>query len=215
MGDKKTCVTCKQSFPRTTEHFRVNTRRRDGFGSYCLPCARARERAQSRRQYERHRERILARNRDWYQRNRDTHLPQRLAKCRERYPRERQRHIAKALGRYYAADPADRARRREYRRGNAEKWRVWNMSARARRLAATGKATVAQVRARVEFYGERCYLCGAPWEAIDHVIPIARGGTHWPANLRPICKPCNARKWAWKLDELATRERMGTRRGAA
>lgn len=74
---------------------------------------------------------------------------------------------------------------------------------RAERMRrADGHATDAQVRARVEFYGGLCWICRAvPWQAIDHVKPIAAGGSKWPANLRPVCTSCNSRKGArWPFD---------------
>ena len=45
----------------------------------------------------------------------------------------------------------------------------------------------------------RCYLCGTPvWPGVnlhmDHVQPIAHGGTHCADNLRPSCANCNLRK---------------------
>ncbi|MFI1913471.1 HNH endonuclease [Nocardia sp. NPDC020380] len=44
------------------------------------------------------------------------------------------------------------------------------------------------------YFGGRCWLCRAPYEAIDHVKPLAQGGAHCLSNLRPICSPCNLRK---------------------
>jgi 5-methylcytosine-specific restriction endonuclease McrA len=29
---------------------------------------------------------------------------------------------------------------------------------------------------------------------VDHRIPLSRGGSAWPANLVPACKPCNCSK---------------------
>jgi len=63
-----------------------------------------------------------------------------------------------------------------------------------RRNRMRGTCTVAQANDRISYYGERCYVCAAPWEALDHVKPIAKGGANWPANLRPICRHCNAKK---------------------
>ena len=60
--------------------------------------------------------------------------------------------------------------------------------------AGTSYTTAEKVDARCEMWGRTCYLCGAPMQAIDHVIPLTKGGTHWPANLRPICKSCNSKK---------------------
>ena len=76
--------------------------------------------------------------------------------------------------------------------------RIRRMRRHARKQEASGEATLAQVAARVAYYGWRCWMCGIPWEEIDHVIPLARGGSNWPSNLRPACAKCNGRKWAHK-----------------
>ena len=77
--------------------------------------------------------------------------------------------------------------------------RVYAAARRARERGAQGVATPAAVAARIAYYGGRCYLCGAPYQEIDHVIPLARGGSHWPANLRPACRSCNRRKHIRRL----------------
>ena len=60
--------------------------------------------------------------------------------------------------------------------------------------AALGDVTAEQLQARIDYYGGRCWMCRAPWTCIDHVKPLSAGGCNWPANLRPACTPCNARK---------------------
>ncbi len=52
---------------------------------------------------------------------------------------------------------------------------------------------------RFAFWGSdetasRCYICGGPGREVDHVIPLANGGRHMPANIRPACRSCNSRK---------------------
>lgn len=42
----------------------------------------------------------------------------------------------------------------------------------------------------------RCYLCGAPADQVDHVVPRFEGGTDDPDNLAAICVPCHALKSA-------------------
>jgi hypothetical protein len=50
----------------------------------------------------------------------------------------------------------------------------------------------------IERDGGRCHLCGAYPEGraltIDHVMPLARGGTHTSENLRVACLSCNCSK---------------------
>ena len=44
----------------------------------------------------------------------------------------------------------------------------------------------------------RCVKCGArPPDVqleVDHIIPVSRGGTNDPKNLRTLCHPCNQGK---------------------
>lgn len=70
---------------------------------------------------------------------------------------------------------------------------------RARVKGAKGSHTLTQLKARIAFYGHRCYLCGGSYDTIDHVIPVSAGGTNWPANLRPACRSCNSRKGKTRL----------------
>jgi 5-methylcytosine-specific restriction endonuclease McrA len=46
---------------------------------------------------------------------------------------------------------------------------------------------------------------------IDHIVPLARGGTNYEGNLTPACRPCNSSKGTLLLVEwrkrLATVER--------
>lgn len=70
---------------------------------------------------------------------------------------------------------------------------------RDRESVAAGSCTAEQLSARIAYYGGRCYVCHGAATEIDHVKPLAAGGCRWPANLRPICKPCNSRKGAsWR-----------------
>jgi 5-methylcytosine-specific restriction endonuclease McrA len=44
-------------------------------------------------------------------------------------------------------------------------------------------------------YDNVCAYCGAPATEVDHVVPVARGGSALdPANLVASCLPCNRRK---------------------
>lgn len=61
-----------------------------------------------------------------------------------------------------------------------------------------------QLAARVAYYGGRCWICGGPFEHLDHVKPLSKGGPHILANLRPACARCNLSKNAtWPFDPKA------------
>lgn len=53
-------------------------------------------------------------------------------------------------------------------------------------------------RATMRDCGRRCVYCGLPLDptvaTLDHVYPVARGGTHVPGNLVAACAPCNRLK---------------------
>lgn len=94
---------------------------------------------------------------------------------------------------------AVRVRSRVWYRAHRERWVVYKFLRRARKAGAGGCATAAQVRARIDYYGGVCAYCGGPYEHLDHVIALARGGTNWPANLRPSCACCNLTKHVKRL----------------
>lgn len=70
-----------------------------------------------------------------------------------------------------------------------------------RRRARLRSATVhdishEQLSSRFIGAGGRCWICkGAP-DTWDHVKPLAKGGPHMLANLRPACRSCNSSKGA-------------------
>lgn len=78
----------------------------------------------------------------------------------------------------------------------------------ARLKNAPGSCSELQLAARSAMYGDRCWLCSA-FDApiMDHVKPLSRGGSNWPANRRPICPTCNTlKKNRWPFDQQAYRK---------
>lgn len=90
------------------------------------------------------------------------------------------------------------ARVQAWRQANPMKQRAAHLKRRSaeKNAPGVGYTTAEMIAARVSFYGDKCVYCGSPWEAIDHRIPLARGGSHWPANLVPACSSCNSQKHA-------------------
>jgi len=90
---------------------------------------------------------------------------------------------------------------RAWGKKHPEKCRKMTRRHRQWKITAAGYfyTTDRHICGRWEMWGNRCYLCGAPAKVTDHVIPLSKGGSHWPANLRPICQSCNAAKGAKSL----------------
>ena len=129
---------------------------------------------------------------------------------RDRYVQMRRRHYyatwereQRSWKRWSEANPEKaRKSKRRWDRDNRDYFTHAARKRRARLLKADGFHTPEQVEARVRMFGKLCWICGAPYEAIDHVKPISRGGSDWPANLRPICTSCNSKKSnKWPFDE--------------
>lgn len=131
---------------------------------------------------------ISTRSREYRERNADELRAYRQTRRDER--REAQR-------RWRQAHPEDhRAISRRWTEQNPEKARALRLR-RDERVAAAGwtNVTADGVRSRVEYYGGLCWICrSAPYEHLDHVKPLAAGGPHILANIRPACAACNSSK---------------------
>lgn len=103
-----------------------------------------------------------------------------------------------------AGDPAFRDQRRK---ADADRRRaaylrdpsssVAKRSVRRARMASVARVAFSpkQLAARIAFFGGVCWMCrAAPYEHLDHVKPLARGGPNMLANLRPACQTCNLSK---------------------
>ena len=70
-----------------------------------------------------------------------------------------------------------------------------------------GDVTAEDLTAKLEEHDNKCYICGIEFDEQvkvhwDHYRPIAKGGDHSLANLRPACEPCNQRKQSsWPVTE--------------
>jgi 5-methylcytosine-specific restriction endonuclease McrA len=77
------------------------------------------------------------------------------------------------------------------------RFKIYGLKRRARlALGYVCDYTTEQVQARMDYWGNKCWMCGGPFECIDHVKPIKKLGKDCPANFRPACKSCNSAKSA-------------------
>jgi 5-methylcytosine-specific restriction endonuclease McrA len=96
---------------------------------------------------------------------------------------------------YRAANPEKvRARHAAYRDRSRDKKSEWEGRRRARKAAATITAITAELLEQRLSMFAGCWLCGGEPTEVDHVKPLIAGGAHCLANMRPICRSCNASK---------------------
>ncbi len=114
---------------------------------------------------------------------------------------------------HYHSDPAThKAKVEAYRLRNRAKVRAWQKAYALRHPEKSGERAMrhqarkrglaivpfskAQLEQKIAYWENCCWMCGLAWNHIDHVKPLAKGGAHVLANLRPACKKCNTRKSA-------------------
>lgn len=107
----------------------------------------------------------------------------------------------------------NRARRTElariWRKNNPERWSAIAIRTQKKRLAANGDSNHIQIASRMAYHGHKCIYCGGPFEEIEHMIPLSRGGTNWPANLAPSCLSCNRSKGTKTVWEFLEEKKVG------
>ena len=176
------------------------------------------------------REKVLASNREYYQRNRDIIL----AKFAARYAADPTQHRARYLANtevvkartkarrlakpdevratneaWYAANKAVVMERvREWNAANPEATRTRGRNYRARFKGAEGSHTGDDIKDLFVKQRGYCVYCNAKLGSdyhVDHIIPLASGGSNWPSNLQLTCANCNIRKRATDPIEFARR----------
>lgn len=110
---------------------------------------------------------------------------------------------------YNAAHKAERAAySREYSRTHVLERRARCQKRRAKKLNAPGSHTATDVAAQLARQKGRCFWChkkvGDSYH-VDHVIPVALGGSDGPENIVIACPHCNMSKGAKHPTEFAGR----------
>lgn len=125
--------------------------------------------------------------------------------------RERHPDRARQSGtKWRAADPErnraqDKRDRDNYRLAHLERERLRGRlrSQRKRTRLATGTVEPSVIATLLT---QPCAYCGSTENiTIDHIVPLARGGTHEASNLAPACFPCNSSKRDRLLSEWTGR----------
>ena len=215
MDDGRTCSLCKLWKP--AEAFYKCRTNKSGLYSQCIECYRTKEAAPERvvkrkttrdAYYITHSEEIIARATQWNkdhpeqfaatnQRSYQAHREERM-ECHAAY-REENREDTRIRGR------RSRARNPEhYQKKNAQ-WRKDNPTkiteyAQERRARILNAPVVERIDRKAIIARDRsiCHICGKhiiPTEmSLDHLVPLARGGSHAAQNLACAHRRCNSQR---------------------
>lgn len=229
----KKCTKCNTEKSKT--EFNKNTHKKDGLCSLCRACSAAHyaeyraanlEKISARMAEYRaaNRETIADRWAAYSVASRETIAPKKAA-----YRAANRETIAAYNAAYRAAnresinakDAAYRAANREalnaqkaeYRAANPEKIAAHCRNRRARKRNAEGTHTATDVRAIFASQKGLCANCktklfksGANKYHVDHIMPLALGGSNWPSNLQCLCPTCNRSKSAKHPDDWAKQQ---------
>ena len=135
-------------------------------------------RAEARAAHHRNKDEVRARKAAYYAKNRDEILASKAA--------------------YYARNAEEiKAARKTYVNTNPEKIITHNRNRKAKKKAADGFHTKADIQRIHAAQGGKCAICRKKLEPnfhVDHIKPLSKGGSNWPSNLQVACGPCNTRK---------------------
>ncbi|MFC8065537.1 HNH endonuclease [Streptomyces sp. NPDC057293] len=199
----KLCRRC-ETVKAITE-FCKDKSKKSGYGSYCKPCSSEIAKAWQRNNPEKRKARDTA----WYAQNKE----RKAATGSKRRPayRERRRELDRSR---YAGMTEEQRRKRwnDWYEANREHW---NHYRRARNVIRRSQGADWQNFADSLEYvliiaNDPCVYCGAPAKSVDHVVPVARGGSGEWTNLAPACLSCNSSKCDEPLLAFLLRTR-GTR----
>jgi hypothetical protein len=166
------------------------------------PEQREKERQRGREYAKKNAEKAKAKARAWYDAN-----PDRARESRRAYAQGPKREeLLEKKREYNAAHSKERvARSKAWAEANRERYRenarIASHRRRARKLASPGTHTRSDIKRLLEFQREQCATCrvqliktGKGKFHIDHIQPLARGGSNGAENLQLLCPTCNFRK---------------------
>lgn len=202
----KTCTKCK--IEKNKSEFPKDIQKKDGIGSHCKFCRSISTRLWRENNRDAHRsysklwsrnnpERASANVKKWTENNQE-----RIKLTRKIYIQKNYNFFT-MRAREWALKNKDRVK------GYSEKWRKLNpdklaenhRNRRAKKRLADGKNTTADVRRIFDAQRGLCANCnsklfksGVKKYHVDHIMPLALGGSNWPSNLQCLCPTCNMKK---------------------
>ena len=165
----RVCTKCGSELSATTEFFYRAKTGGNGLQAECKQCNKERQ----RRWLEAHPDY----HRDWKRRN-----SEKSRKWCRRWRENNPEKMREACRRWERAHPEER--------------KAINRNREARILGNGGTHTAEDIHAQHERQLGRCFYCETALDKyhVDHVMPLALGGSNGPENLVIACPTCNIRK---------------------
>lgn len=144
--------------------------------------------------------------------------PEPLERVRERAAawRDKNREKTRNYIREYMRENWERyaEKQKSWKSNNADRLKDYYKVSRSKRRAQLLNSGGSHNRNDIQRIGEsqkwkcaNCKCCVKEKYSVDHIKPIARGGTNWPKNLQILCNLCNSKKHA--KDPLDFARQMG------
>lgn len=174
----KKCTTCGSI--KDESQFNKDKQKKDGLNPRCRDC--------SRKWHHKNKERVKEYQQGYYEKTKEYHSDK-----AKKY-REANREKLVSSSKEWHAKNKDRAK--AYRKERIYKYRVHAANRRARIIGNGGTHTKSDIDFIFKNQKGRCAICGCELSDyhVDHITPIARGGSNSPSNLQVTCPPCNFSK---------------------
>lgn len=219
---EKSCCRCQQVKPAAD--FPKARRETDGLKAYCKECGKADRADWYRHNADREKAKVVAYQKEnpdkakmWQKKAQENGRAKFNAKKAQRYQNKKEE-IRSSIRLKYASDNTFRSaiindrikhywvdpekgrqKSAAWRRANPDKRRAFSNAYRARKVSAPGECSGDDWIAILNYHNGRCAYClrceaEAGTLAMEHMLPLSRGGTNDPDNIVPGCKSCNSSK---------------------
>lgn len=215
-GGKQPCKECRKKKQR--EWYAANKEYAAEYYKQYHEAHKEEHREYKRKYYQANAEDIKAKSAKWAAENSERHKEngrryqaknRKKEAKRKRAWKDANRQKARECNRAWEEANPERAQesRRKWQKANPDKRRINASVRRARLIGTGGECDAATVWQMAEDQNWLCAYCESPLFGdfeIDHIVPVAKGGTGDWSNLAITCGPCNRSKGAKTLEEFIT-----------